>query len=274
MRRALIIALVVLSLMRLDMRRSKSVLRRVLIATCRGVLNLTCHTYEVRECRTMVFAPHQDDETLGCGGLIARKRQEGFPVHVVFLTDGSASHPDHPIHTPDQIASLRKNEARASLARLGVESNSIHFLDERDGTLNQLDEQQQTRLVARLTAVLREVGPEKVFLPYKRDGSTEHDAAFLLINRALRAAELPCEVWQYPVWAWWNPYSLLRLALFGRGCCRLPTEDFGLAKKLALRCYASQTKPLLPWTQPTLPADLLRVCDARAEYFFRHHLTD
>ena len=41
--------------------------------------------------RVLVVAPHQDDETLGCGGLIARKRYEGLPVHVVFITDGSAT---------------------------------------------------------------------------------------------------------------------------------------------------------------------------------------
>jgi hypothetical protein len=34
---------------------------------------------------TMIFAPHQDDETLGCGGLIALKRQLGIPVKVVFF---------------------------------------------------------------------------------------------------------------------------------------------------------------------------------------------
>ncbi len=34
---------------------------------------------------TMIFAPHQDDETLGCGGLIALKLQLGIPVKVVFF---------------------------------------------------------------------------------------------------------------------------------------------------------------------------------------------
>ncbi len=40
----------------------------------------------------MVFSPHQDDETLGCGGMIARKREQGIPVVVTFLTDGRGSH--------------------------------------------------------------------------------------------------------------------------------------------------------------------------------------
>ena len=36
----------------------------------------------------IVFAPHPDDETLGCGGTILKKRSLGAPVEVVFLTDG------------------------------------------------------------------------------------------------------------------------------------------------------------------------------------------
>ena len=36
----------------------------------------------------IVFAPHPDDETWGCGGSIAKKISEGFEVIVVILTDG------------------------------------------------------------------------------------------------------------------------------------------------------------------------------------------
>src|SRR5207248_577693 len=39
----------------------------------------------------IVFAPHQDDEVLGCGGTIVRKLRAGADVTVVFLTDGSAA---------------------------------------------------------------------------------------------------------------------------------------------------------------------------------------
>lgn len=36
----------------------------------------------------IVFSPHQDDEALGCGGMIALKREQGIPIKVVFVTDG------------------------------------------------------------------------------------------------------------------------------------------------------------------------------------------
>ncbi len=75
------------------------------------ILRLTSRTYVGRRGITIVFAPHQDDETLGCGALIAHKRNDGQPVHVVFLTDGSCSHPNHPRVTPVEIAELRAQEA-------------------------------------------------------------------------------------------------------------------------------------------------------------------
>ena len=37
----------------------------------------------------MVLAPHPDDETFGCGALIARARAAGSTVTVVIATDGS-----------------------------------------------------------------------------------------------------------------------------------------------------------------------------------------
>jgi LmbE family N-acetylglucosaminyl deacetylase len=36
----------------------------------------------------LVFAPHPDDETLGCGGTIANRVREGHEVEIFFMTDG------------------------------------------------------------------------------------------------------------------------------------------------------------------------------------------
>src|SRR6476646_4617280 len=80
----------------------------------------------------LIVAPHQDDETLGCGGLIALKREQGIPVQVVFITDGAASHTWHPRFKAGEIAPIRKQEALTALAILGVEQTQIHFLDKRD----------------------------------------------------------------------------------------------------------------------------------------------
>lgn len=270
MRRALIITAVLFSFSALDARRAKGLVRRLVVKLCRLVLKFVSSPYRLDDGVTLVIAPHQDDETLGCGGLIARKRNEGLPVHVVFLTDGSASHPNHPKFTADAIAALRNQEARKSLSILGVESCAIHFLNEPDGTLSTLSTERHTALVQQLKRLIIEINPHKILLPVHGDGSSEHEAAFQFVISAVKCSGLSCELWQYAVWAWWNPILLLRLVFLQPHRHRLPLEDYKLVKERALANYCSQTEPLAPWTEATLPAELLNQFRGDAEYFFQY----
>ncbi len=38
--------------------------------------------------KVLVFAPHPDDETIGCGGIIASHYRHGDPVKVIILSNG------------------------------------------------------------------------------------------------------------------------------------------------------------------------------------------
>ncbi|MEO1183999.1 MAG: PIG-L family deacetylase, partial [Cyanobacteria bacterium J06636_27] len=51
------------------------------------LLHLKSKPIEANKKSALVFSPHQDDETIGCGGMIALKRSQAIPVKVVFLTD-------------------------------------------------------------------------------------------------------------------------------------------------------------------------------------------
>jgi len=271
MRRALIITLVLLTLWRLDRRDAKELIRRLAIRLCRVALNWLSPPYVPNVGPSIFFAPHQDDETLGCGGMIARKRYEGLPVDVVFITDGSASHPGHPRLSPADISAIRQAEAREALSILGVESGAIHFLNAPDGRLNQLSPAERSRLVGQLAAHLAKIQPKEIFLPCSPDGSTEHDAAFLVVCEALRQTGQFPVIWQYPVWSWWNPLLLLERLIFTGSRCHQPTEDFQTMKSLALLRYRSQIAPLAPDTRPALPADLVRIFRSDTEFFFRFH---
>lgn len=268
--RQLAIALVVvLSLWTLSQTAAKRLLRLALTKLNQLILRLTSRRYQPDESLIMVFAPHQDDETLGCGGLIARKRYEGWPVHVVYLTDGGGSHLNHPQLSPAEVIAWRRREAAAALAELGVESCAVHFLDEPDGTLAHLPPERSRRLVSRIAGLLRELQPTKVFLPCKPDASSEHDAAHDLIMAAIREAGQQPIVWHYAIWSWWNPWLQVRHLLTSRRCYYLPSEDFTAAKRAAIRCYASQIHPTPPWQEAVIPGDLLAILQSDAEYFFR-----
>lgn len=253
-------------------RRAKELLRRLAVELCGGILFVGSRPYELKEGVTIVIAPHQDDETLACGGIIARKRNEGLPVHVIFITDGSASHPDHPQFTPRAISDLRKAEAMRAASYLGVERNAVHFLDEPDGTLHVIAKERRADLVRRLAALIGTIKPDEIFLPCNPDGSSEHDATFGFLLDALQAVPTQPEpaVWQYPVWSWWNPVLLLRGWLETRECRRLEVEDYRPAKQHAIRCYRSQIAPLAPDKTAALPGELVEIFASDTEFFFRY----
>ncbi|WP_045392947.1 PIG-L deacetylase family protein [Falsirhodobacter sp. alg1] len=66
-----------------------------------------------------VLAPHPDDETLGCGNLLATASAMGVPCRIICVTDGTRSHPNSARWPKDALASLRHQEMLAALAVLG-----------------------------------------------------------------------------------------------------------------------------------------------------------
>jgi hypothetical protein len=77
------------------------------------------------------------------------------------------------------------------------------------------------------------------------------------------------DVWQYPIWAWWNPLLLFDRVISSGERYRVPTEDYQPIKMRALACYRSQTEPLPPQLEAALPSELSRIFTAEVEYYFR-----
>src|SRR6202012_4012125 len=69
---------------------------------------------------------------LGCGGLLAAAARAGAGPAVVFVTDGSGSHPNSRKFPRDALIALRQREAFAAAAILGVDAARIHFMAIRD----------------------------------------------------------------------------------------------------------------------------------------------
>ena len=58
----------------------------------------------------VVVAPHADDESLGCGGLIAAACAQGATVRIVLLSDGTGSHPNSRRYPAERLRALREAE--------------------------------------------------------------------------------------------------------------------------------------------------------------------
>ena len=84
----------------------------------------------------LVLSPHQDDETIGCGLLMAEKTNRGIPVAVAVATDGRAGwHSPTPRPSPNDIAEIRHREWHRALDALGVPRADRFELEFPDGEL-------------------------------------------------------------------------------------------------------------------------------------------
>jgi LmbE family N-acetylglucosaminyl deacetylase len=199
----------------------------------------------VNQKSAIVFSPHQDDETLGCGGIIALKREHGVPVRVVFLTDGQNS--GDPRIKPDEIIQIRKQEAMTALRILGVEPSEIHFLGQPDGALGQLLTEQRQDTIEQLTQLLQLYKPEEAYVPHRKDCHRDHEATYELVQEAIAKSGLQVELLQYPIWLLWRAPLFIILKLQDIAVAyRLSIDSVQDKKKGAIEAYSSQIVRLSP----------------------------
>lgn len=216
----------------------------------------------------LVIAPHPDDETLGCGGLLLLLRRAGQPASVLFLTDGSASHSGHPTLSPDDLARLRRSEASEAARRLGLDpASDLDFLELPDGRLPRLAPATRADAIARLVEEFARLRPALVLVTSRHDGSSEHVAAFSLVEEALgRLATRPRRL-EYLVWAVYSPRFLFRVVLARGRIRRLAFPGLGPAKAHALAAHASQFSPTPPWSHPVQATDFANAFSPEAEFY-------
>jgi N-acetylglucosamine malate deacetylase 1 len=208
----------------------------------------------------LVVAPHMDDESLGCGMLLA-ERDEAQPVHVIFASDGSRSPPlppgDRALHG---LANLRQQEACRALAELGVPERDVEFLGFPDGTLADRGGPLQCALEARI----HEVQPAHVLVPFRYDRHPDHLAVNRAVTELRSVHRIQAEVWEYFVYSEWRllPSGDVRAYLRTEDLYSTFSEAAAVRKRRALECHRSQTTLLSAAQQrPILTAALLdRVC--------------
>lgn len=229
----------------------------------------------------LVLAPHPDDETLGCGALIARKTAAGTPVTVVFACDGRHSHRSGLV-PPDALARLRRREALAACARLGVGTERVRFLDHEDGRLAEAGD----ALVRRIAGLADATGARELFAPCGQDGHPDHRALSAAARSALAGLDPRPTLYEYPVWFWdprawvepgaprWRQAAQLAARplafLVGARPAVVAAGPFLDAKRRALAEHRSQMENLTGepgWA--TLGPGLLRHLMTAEEIFFR-----
>jgi N-acetylglucosamine malate deacetylase 1 len=237
--------------------------------SARAALRLRSRPLQISSLGTvLVVAPHPDDETLGCGGTLALLARAGKTVNVAFVTDGSASHPRHSRFSANEIAALRRDEARIATGILGVGWNRLFFVEATDGTLATLGPESSSGIVAKMAEILAATAPDAVLVTYRNDGSTDHNASVALLLKALQHTVPRPQILEFPIWAWRNPLLLLRPILSTRTVWRNDISSVLKLKSDALGAYVSQTYPIPPDSLPILSPEFTAEFILGEEFFF------
>lgn len=210
----------------------------------RWILRVKSQPLILSQKSAMVFSPHQDDETFGCGGMIALKRKQEVPVSVVFLTDGQGNG-GFKASSKDKIIDIRKQEAEAALKILGVEPNCIHFLDKADGSLQYLHDESKQKTIEQIVKLLIDCQPEEVYVPHRKDCHCDHEATYTLVKEAIAISKIQVELLQYPIWMFWRAPLFIMLKLTDIASAhRLSIVPVQVLKEQAIASYCSQVESL------------------------------
>jgi len=156
--------------------------------------------------KTLVIAPHPDDEVLGLGGTLLRRKAEGAELAWLIVTGISTANG----WKQDQV-DLRAEE----IARV-KEFFGFDHVFKLDFPTTQLDRIPVGDLVSGIADAFKSFQPEEVFLPHPSDVHTDHRAVF--------DAAAACTKWfRYP--------SVKRVLAYET----LSESDFGLGTELGFR---------------------------------------
>jgi LmbE family N-acetylglucosaminyl deacetylase len=214
---------------------------------------------------TMILAPHPDDESLACGGLIAESCARARPPIVVIMTDGTGSHPSSISYPPTRLRDLREREAASAVGRLGLLPERLCFLRLRDSHMPKTGRLYGSA-IKQLTRLFHSCHCGTILAPWRYDPHCDHQATQEMAR--VIAAKVNAKLLSYPVWGWLLPAGA-DITDENIAVWRLDIRSHLTAKLHAIKSYQSQYSDLIK-DDPngfTLPADLLSVFEQPFETF-------
>lgn len=179
--------------------------------------------------KVLVFAPHPDDETIGCGGTIAKIIKDGGDVVIVWMTSGELGTKNHQRNS--ELAKTRESEAKKAATTLGVKSYC--FLRQPDSFLLATPQ-----LIKKVAEIITTHKPETILCSYWDKMNNDHIVTYDIVTRAtLLTGGISKSLLCYEVWTPiedCNHYEDI--------------SDFLDIKLTALSAYKSQTK-IIPYNQ-------------------------
>lgn len=137
----------------------------------------------------VIFAPHADDETIGCGGLIAKLCAQQKKVTLVMVSDSSGA------GGLDSNASLqRAQEVKRAAAILGIREPII-FWNIPDGQVSEYFD-----LINKVKAIAKDKKGLSAFCPTPQDSHHDHSSVAHAVIKAHQNGFFTEGIWFYEVW--------------------------------------------------------------------------
>lgn len=123
----------------------------------------------------LFFAPHPDDEVLGCGGTIAKHVKLGATAYVCVVTRGCS-----PLFSFEETEKTRQEQKNAHHI-LGVKE-TVYL----DFPAVMLEEQHRYEINERIFQVIQKIKPEAVYIPHFGDMQKDHAIVSEAVMVAIR----------------------------------------------------------------------------------------
>lgn len=155
----------------------------------------TKNSFKVTSKSTLIVAPHPDDETFGCAGLIYKKKSLGSKVYVVYLTNGEASLENTP---KNEISKNRIETSTKVCQKLGVDD--IYYFNIEDGNIDSKNENS----INLLKNIIEKNNIKEVFSTHNSEGWKDHTEASNLVKNTLKKVDKNIKFYNYWVWYWFS----------------------------------------------------------------------
>jgi N-acetylglucosamine malate deacetylase 1 len=217
----------------------------------------------------LVVAPHPDDEVFGAGGLIARCREQGQDVFILFLTRGETSLIGLSTLDPRVVWEERKRLADAAGQILGVAESRMLWADMACQQLPKKGEAGFREAVEVVAGIIRRVSPEVVYCPHPSDSWVDHEAAASLVREAVHAFGGTSRLRYYMVWGWYRMSIGKMMGLRRKAPRRVDISGVIEKKRAAIDVYLRSLDPGCgkPYSG-VLPRGFVTPFLASAELFF------
>ena len=209
--------------------------------------------------KTVIIAPHPDDEVIGCAGLIQALVERGIPPHVIILTGGEGSHRGC-CNTPQETIIAERHQLTTKAANtLGLPLSNIHCLEYPDGGVAFVHAETE-----KLKALLHKLSPNALFVPHCGEGWSDHISVLGIAKELTKQNSI--DIYEYCVWMWY--YNVWKLDNKNARILKMSPMQH-LRKLQALEQYVTPLAPCgKPWSG-MLPQPFLKAAQWSKELFFR-----